>query len=121
MGPRVVLRSIIESFPDAEISIAIVWINKLAADSREAAGMFNDPRVGQFYDPQQLSGKAVADSLGWQGRTAWDIYLFYAAGPGRLGTPTHRSMGGTRPPVYRRRSGPEACCEYDSAVHTGPS
>ena len=73
MGARVVLRSIIESFPDAEISIAIVRIYKLAADSREAAGMFNDSRGGQFYDPQQLSGQAVSDSLGWQGRIAWGI------------------------------------------------
>jgi hypothetical protein len=84
VGARAVLRSIIASFPDAEISITIVWINKLAADSREAAarsaGIFKDSRVCQFYDPQQLSGRAVADSLGWQGRIAWDIYLFYTAG-----------------------------------------
>ena len=84
MGARAVLKSIVESFPDADIRIAIVWINKLAADSRKAAeksaGTFNDPRVCQFYDPQQQSGQAVADSLGWQGRIAWDIYLFYTAG-----------------------------------------
>ena len=84
MGSRAVLKSIIESFPDADISIAIVWINKLAADSRKAAemsaGTFNDPRVCQFYDPKQLSGQTVADSLGWHGRVAWDIYLFYTAG-----------------------------------------
>ena len=84
MGARAVLKSVIESFPDANISIAIVWINKLAADSRKAAevsaGTFNDPRVSQFYDPRQRSGRAVADSLGWHGRVAWDIYLFYNAG-----------------------------------------
>lgn len=78
------LKSIIESFPDADINVAIVWINKLPADSRKAAeksaGTFNDPRICQFYDPQQLSGQAVANSLGWQGRLAWDIYLFFTAG-----------------------------------------
>ena len=78
------LKSIIEFSPDADISIAIVWINKLAADSRKAAEIsactFNDQRINQFYDPQQLSGRAVAESLGWQGRVAWDIYLFYTAG-----------------------------------------
>ena len=78
------LKSIIESYPDADISIAIVWINKLAADSRKtaevSAGTFNDPRVCQFYDPRQGSGRAVADSLGWHGRIAWDIYLFYTVG-----------------------------------------
>ena len=78
------LKSVIESFPEADISIAIVWINKLAADSRKAAeessGIFSDPRICQFYDPQLLCGRVVADSLGWQDRVAWDIYLFYAAG-----------------------------------------
>jgi len=84
VGARAVLKSIIKSFPDADISIAIVWINKLANDSRRAAeksaGTFNDPRICQFYDPQQLSGQAVAHSLGWHGRVAWDIYLFYTPG-----------------------------------------
>ena len=78
------LKSIIESFPDADISVAIVWINKLPADSRKEAekssDTFDDPRIRQFYDPQQLSGQAVANCLGWQGRVAWDIYLFYSAG-----------------------------------------
>jgi len=79
-----VLKSIIETFPDADINVAIVWINKLPADSRKAAeksaGTFNDPRICQFYDPQQRSGQAVANSLGWLGRVAWDIYLFYTTG-----------------------------------------
>ena len=78
------LKSIIESFPNADIRVAIVWINKLPADSRKAAEKsahtFNDPRICQFYDPKQRSGQAVANSLGWQGRVAWDIYLFYTAG-----------------------------------------
>ena len=78
------LKSIIESFPNADIRVAIVWINKLPADSRKAAeksaDTFNDPRICQFYDPKQRSGQAVANSLGWQGRVAWDIYLFYTAG-----------------------------------------
>jgi hypothetical protein len=84
VGARAVLQSIIQSFPKADISIAIVWINKLAADSKTAAEKtaetFNDSRVYQFYDPQQLSGQVIADSIGWHGRIAWDIYLFYTAG-----------------------------------------
>ena len=84
MGARAVLKSIIEFSPTADISIAIVWINKLPADSKTAAEksarIFTDPRICQFYDPQQLSGRAIADSLGWLGKVAWDIYLFYAAG-----------------------------------------
>ena len=85
------LKSVIEAFPEADIRIAIVWINKLPADSRKAAekssGIFSDPRLCQFYDPQLLSGRAVADSLGWQDRVAWDIYLFYTAGSRWTETP----------------------------------
>lgn len=50
------------------------------ATAREKATMFNYPRVHQFYDPEQLSGKAIAESLGYNGKVAWDIYLYYAAG-----------------------------------------
>ncbi len=66
------------------MSVSIVWINILQGDSemtaRKSAIIFNDPRVLQFYDPHRLSGKAIAESLGWKGRVAWDIYLFYTAG-----------------------------------------
>ena len=48
--------------------------------AREKAAIFNDPRVRQFWDPGQLSGKAVAEALGYKGRVAWDIYLFYTPG-----------------------------------------
>jgi hypothetical protein len=54
----------------------------LTGDSEKTATQkamrFNDPRVRQFWDPDQHSGKVVAESLGYNGRVAWDIYLFYA-------------------------------------------
>ncbi len=46
--------------------------------ARNSANKFDDPRVYHFYDPNKLSGKAVADSLGYEGEVAWDIYLFYS-------------------------------------------
>ena len=48
--------------------------------AREKAVRFNNPRVHQFWDPNQLSGKAIAEALGYKGRVAWDIYLFYEPG-----------------------------------------
>lgn len=42
--------------------------------------MFSHHRVRQFYDPNQRAGKAIAESVGWKGKVAWDIYLFYPAG-----------------------------------------
>ena len=48
--------------------------------AKEKAIIFNDPRVRQFWDPDQRSGKAIAESLGYNGKVAWDIYLFYQPG-----------------------------------------
>ncbi|MBT8370134.1 MAG: hypothetical protein KJO34_04165 [Deltaproteobacteria bacterium] len=56
----------------------------LAGDSEEiatnSAKTFKIPQIQHFYDPNQRAGKAVAASIGWKGKTAWDIYLFYRAG-----------------------------------------
>ena len=56
----------------------------LPEDSLEAAlptiKILNDRRIQHFYDPEKVSGKAIAMSLGWGGRVAWDIYLFYSPG-----------------------------------------
>lgn len=75
---------LVEGFPDAEFSIGVAWIHMLDSDSaeaaREAARIFDDVRVRQFHDPERRAGKAIAASLGGQGKIAWDIYLFYASG-----------------------------------------
>ena len=76
--------SIIEEFPNVEINILVVWLNMLPGDSessaKESARIFRDHRVRQFYDPNQYAGRAIAERVGWRGRVAWDIYLFYPPG-----------------------------------------
>jgi hypothetical protein len=76
-----VRRSILEEFPDADISASIVWIHMLPDDTKAAveasAGIIADPRVRHFHDPRQRLGAAIAAGLGWEGQTAWDIYLFF--------------------------------------------
>ena len=47
-----------------------------------ATNTMPDARIQFFYDPAQLTGKAVAASLGDSEEVAWDIYLFYK--PGRI-------------------------------------
>ena len=83
--------SIIQKYPKAEISISLVWIKMLPEDSKEKAvleaGNISDPRVHHFYDPNKQSGTAIADSLGYKDRVAWDIYLFYTAGADWIGDP----------------------------------
>lgn len=88
---------ILKEFPEADISVSIVWVNVLQGDGIEAArraadDMIADPRVRHFYDPANRSGQAISRSLGWKWVTAWDIYLFYEKGAewrAELPTPTH--------------------------------
>jgi hypothetical protein len=74
----------LEGYPQADLSIAIVWISMMDSDvlaaAQEAVNSLDDPRVSHFFDPEQLSGKAVAGSLGNPGEVAWDMYLFYQPG-----------------------------------------
>jgi len=74
--------TVFRRFPDADISASIVWIPILDEDSLEAAipsvKILNDKRIRHFYDQDQIVGKKIADSVGWSGHIAWDIYLFYA-------------------------------------------
>lgn len=71
----------------------MVWVNKLPFDGtltmRLAAKRFaGDVRVEQFYDPTDLTGSAIARALGAPaGKSAWDIYLFYAPGERWASTP----------------------------------
>jgi hypothetical protein len=73
--------NVFEKYPDADISAAIIWIPMLEDDSLEAAlpsvKFLSDKRIQHFYDPHKKVGKLIADSVGWAGNVAWDIYLFY--------------------------------------------
>lgn len=48
--------------------------------AKQKAAGFDEPRIRQFWDPDQHTGKIIAEGLGYKGRVAWDIYLFYAPG-----------------------------------------
>lgn len=37
----------------------------------------SDSRIRHFYDNNRVVGKSIAESVGWEGNIAWDIYLFY--------------------------------------------
>ena len=80
-GARAGHEIIIAKFPDADIAASIVWIPILDKDSIEAARpsvkYLSDKRFQHFYDQDQIVGKQIANSIGWGGHVAWDIYLFY--------------------------------------------
>ena len=79
-------KSIIEAFPSADISLYIVWINRLKGDSKAVADQVakkfvQDSRVIPYYDPEQRLGHTLTKSLsGIEAEAAWDIYLFYDQG-----------------------------------------
>ena len=83
-GARAVLKSVLRDFPKADLDVSIVWIDMLRSDdataAKEAARIFDDPRVRQYYDPRgsHLAGKAFAHGLIREGAgVAWDVYMFY--------------------------------------------
>ncbi len=86
-GAIAVNESVVNAYPRADVSIFIVWIDILATDDYAAAqrmaGIFNDPRVRQFHDPNRLVGDAFAKGL-LDEPPAWDMYLLYAASPQQL-------------------------------------
>jgi hypothetical protein len=83
-GARAVQTLLAECFPGADVSVSVVWINMLEADSpaaaQAAAALVGDPRARHFYDPDRRAGRAIAESIGGRGQVAWDMYLFYPAG-----------------------------------------
>jgi hypothetical protein len=66
---------------DVDIRVLMVWIPMLSNDTdaaaRAAATLYDDPRIAHFYDAGQHAGRAIADLLGGEGATAWDVYLMY--------------------------------------------
>lgn len=86
-GAIAVNESVVSAYPSADVSIFVVWIDILPSDdyvaAQRVAGIFNDPRVRQFHDPNRLVGESFAKGLLDQ-PPAWDMYLFYAATPEQL-------------------------------------
>jgi hypothetical protein len=83
VGTRAVQQSILDSYPDEDIQVILIWIRMYEVDTIEAsqlaANQFcTDTRVIHFYDPGQLLGRTIAERFGAEaGKVAWDIYLFY--------------------------------------------
>ena len=83
VGTRAVQQSILDSYPDEDIQVILIWIRMYEVDTIEAsqlaANQFGtDTRVIHFYDPGQLLGRTIAERFGAEaGKVAWDIYLLH--------------------------------------------
>lgn len=76
--------TVLDAHPQAALSVFVVWVPMLAADSIEAAQevatLISDARAVHFYDNARRAGALIAASVGGAGAVAWDTYLFYRAG-----------------------------------------
>ena len=128
-GARAVQKSVLKKFPDADISVSIVWIqmpgfNDNERTSRQIAGTFSDPRVKHFYDPfpVHLVGTAFAKDRISRG-PAWDIYFFYKKGQEWTNGPPepaewmHQLSGGERADESRFRTGTGLVEQLHEAMH----
>lgn len=75
------LETLTTKFPKADLCALIVWIPILDKDSMAEAfpsvEILHHRRFVHFYDRNRCVGRTIANSVGWVGRVAWDIYLFY--------------------------------------------
>lgn len=106
-GARAIEQSILEAFPDTDVSVHVVWLPMLGSDNEAAAKrssrMYQDSRVHQYYDPDRSAGWAYTNDVfpdmsekmqaalpadhvlrtegGPPGKgAAWDIYMLYEPG-----------------------------------------
>jgi hypothetical protein len=75
----------LQAFPDAEFSVAVVWIDVLGSDNKQealkaTARFSDDPRVRFFYDREQVTGEFFMQTIPELAAgeiMAWDVYMFY--------------------------------------------
>jgi hypothetical protein len=129
-GARAVRKSVLQDFPEEDISISLVWIqmpgfNDDERTARAMAQTLRDPRVRHFYDPfdTHRAGKAFAKEVLREGMgPAWDIYLFYERGMTWVDRPpapvewVHQLGGGRRADPERFRTGEDLINELHDAM-----
>ena len=68
--------------PDfSEFAVFVVWVPMLLTDATATAEGANADLVidaPRFWDERRLAAWAVADAIGANGETAWDMYLFFS-------------------------------------------
>ena len=126
-------QAILRGFPHAEIGVGIVWVTMLPFDNVLTSSLMaltmRAPCVRHFYDPGKRAGRAIAQSLGGQGKVAWDGYLFYSTGvewsdgPPSPARWAHQLSGSSWADPARYRRGSDLIEELYEAMHqlTGSS
>jgi hypothetical protein len=72
-----VQEQILETHPDADLLVYVVWLPVLPLDARfEVADVMVDPRAAHFWDNEQLVSDDLGRTFGFQG-TVWDAFFSY--------------------------------------------
>ncbi|HZY95758.1 MAG TPA: hypothetical protein VFE35_01515 [Candidatus Cybelea sp.] len=56
------------------------------SDVGYGTALLPDPRVRNYWDPNEALGKAYAQQLGIEGGPAWDVYFLYGKGARWVGS-----------------------------------
>jgi hypothetical protein len=74
VGASWVRKNILETYPDAPLSVYVVWVTQLGATRDDIdLKLFTDERVKTYWDPDGLAGDAIAADTG----ADWDVYALY--------------------------------------------
>jgi len=85
-GARTVASELIDHYKGVDFAVSIVWAPMLEGDdeasAREAAQMFDDPRVVQYWDPERFVGylyrfDVFAEGAAQMAASLWPSHPFY--------------------------------------------
>jgi hypothetical protein len=78
VGASWVANNILEKYPDAPISVYMVWVPQMGASRDNIdANLFGDERVKTYWDQGELAGLAIADDVQAFEWIPWDVYTLY--------------------------------------------
>jgi hypothetical protein len=84
MAARMVERHLLDKVQDPDLSVDLIWERISAADTQdvaaEAAALFADPRIHQFWSQDHPTSIAFHDAVGAKKTLAWDIFLVFGKG-----------------------------------------
>lgn len=130
-GARAVLQSVLNDFPNTDISVSIVWIQMPGfvdntQSAERMATTFDDPRVKHFYDPlttHRAGNMFARNIIAHEQGPAWDIYFFYDKKdkwneyPPEPAEYMHQLSGGQRAMAERFRTQGGLTQELHAAMH----
>lgn len=98
-------REVLQKHPTSELRVYAVWLPMLPADARTRwpNAILSDGRVAHFWDGERQVSRWFAESLGFPGRFAWDVYYLY--GPETLWGHTPRPPVDSGCPIVLRSGG----------------